>query len=722
MNINFKWYKKSSVTGKTILVVVFSYFDFLAQGQPIDRKALVERHKVTVRKFEPLSSLSVGNGRFAFTVDATGLQSFPELYEKGVPLGTQSEWGWHSFIDTAGYEFSETLKPYALHGRKITYSVQWNEPPRNKNAANWFRQNPHRLQLGNVGFQFQKRDGSIAVVDDIQDIHQELNPWTGEIKSFFTIESIPVSVLTYAHQIEDVVAVAVQSDLIRQDRLKIFFRFPYPTGEWTDVGTNYSNEEKHHSIIETQASNGAIIKHELDTTKYYAEVSWKTTASISKKEDHDFIVSPGTAQNSFAFSFRFTPVKLHTPVPDFYQTERSSSRYWLQFWNRGAAVDFSGSRDSRANELERRIILSQYLTKIQCAGSYPPQETGLTYNSWFGKPHLEMHWWHAVHFALWNRSELLENSLEWYSKVSQHARNIAQRQGYEGLRWQKMTNHAGDESPSSVGAFLIWQQPHFIYFAELIYRQRTNQQTLNKYKDLVFGTADFMASYASYQKETDRYILGKGLIPAQERFKPEETFNPTYELAYWYWALNNAQSWRERLKMPRHKKWDSILSKLSPLPLLNNVYLAAESAPDSYTNPEYKTDHPSVLAAFGMLPLQKLLDKKIMFNTFNTIWNSWSWKDTWGWDFPMTAMTATRLGLPEKAIDALLMNIQTNTYLQNGHNYQDDRLRLYLPGNGGLLSAIALMCAGYDGSKEINPGIPKNGQWKVRWEGLKKMP
>ena len=52
---------------------------------------------------DTLSSLSVGNGRFAFTVDATGLQSFPDVYAKGVPLGTQSEWGWHSFPNTNGY-------------------------------------------------------------------------------------------------------------------------------------------------------------------------------------------------------------------------------------------------------------------------------------------------------------------------------------------------------------------------------------------------------------------------------------------------------------------------------------------------------------------------------------------------------------------------------------------------------------------------------------------
>jgi len=85
-------------------------------------------------------------------------------------------------------------------------------------------------------------------------------------------------------------------------------------------------------------------------------------------------------------------------------------------------------------------------------------------------------------------------------------------------------------------------------------------------------------------------------------------------------------------------------------------------------------------------------------------------------------MTAARLGLKVKAIDALLMDMHTNTYLVNGHNYQDQRLRIYMPGNGGLLTAIAMMCAGWDGSSEKKPGIPKRKDWVVRWEGLKKMP
>src|SRR5688572_15723932 len=142
--------------GRLILIsfiFIFLLLSHLSYSQTkIDRKSLVERHTIINTKFDSLSSLSVGNGGFAFTVDVTGLQSFPDAYARGVPLGTQSEWGWHSFIDTANYLFDETLKDYNLNGRNVPYSVQLKEPERKKNAGDWFRQNPHRLQLGNVGF------------------------------------------------------------------------------------------------------------------------------------------------------------------------------------------------------------------------------------------------------------------------------------------------------------------------------------------------------------------------------------------------------------------------------------------------------------------------------------------------------------------------------------------------------------------------------------------
>ncbi len=687
----------------------------------INRQQLIQRHTVKITSIDSLSSLSVGNGRFAFTVDATGLQTFPKKYEKGIPLGTESEWGWHSFIDTSNFKREEAIKMYPINGRDIGYTVQWNSPQRNKDAANWFRQNPHRLQLGNVGFEITKKDGGLISPGDVKNIDQQLDMWTGEIKSHFTIEGIAVDVSTFCDQDNDQISVQVKSDLIKEERLKIYIHFPYPTGEWSDVGTNYNKIEKHSTIANDITISQASIVHQLDSTKYFADLNY-SKALLIEKEKHYFLIAPLKSNSIFEFTCRFSIEKNIAALPSFSSSKSNNAIAWENFWSKGAAVDFAGSTDPRAFELERRIILSQYLIKIQETGQNPPQETGLTYNSWFGKPHLEMPYWHLSHYAFWNHDDLLEKNLDYYFKVFDKAKALAKRQGFEGARWQKMTDNNGDEAPSSVGAFLIWNEPHLIYFAESIYRDKKDVATLNKFKDLVFATADFMASYPFYQKEKDRYILGKGVIAAQERFKAEETFNPAYELVYWHWALDIAQQWRERLHLPHNKKWDEVLQKLSALPTQNNMYLPTESATDAYTNPEFRTDHPSVLAAFGVMPATGQVDKTIMKNTFNWIWNNWTWKDTWGWDYAMVAMTATRLGMSKKAIDALMMNVQKNTYLVNGHNYQDDRLRLYLPGNGGLLSAIALMCAGYDGCKEINPGIPKNGKWKVKWEGLKKLP
>ena len=80
------------------------------------------RNNPRVTQIDTLSSLTVGNGEFAFTVDATGLQTFPEYYRKGVPLGTQSQWGWHSFPNAENYTHSETLKEYDFgHGHTELY-------------------------------------------------------------------------------------------------------------------------------------------------------------------------------------------------------------------------------------------------------------------------------------------------------------------------------------------------------------------------------------------------------------------------------------------------------------------------------------------------------------------------------------------------------------------------------------------------------------------------
>ena len=400
----------------------------------------------------------------------------------------------------------------------------------------------------------------------------------------------------------------------------------------------------------------------------------------------------------------------------------AAKAYWNHYWQKGAMVDFGQCKDSRAKEMERRVVLSQYLLAIQNAGETPPQETGLTYNSWFGKFHLEMILWHQAQFALWGHPELLERSLSWYFKAEPNARKIAERQGFKGVRWMKMTDPDAGEAPSSVGSFLIWQQPHLIYLAELLYRANPSPAILQKYARLVDETAEFMGDFAEYDKENNRYIL-RGCIAAQETLPAVTTVNPPFELCQWLCALKIAQEWRGRLGKARDAHWDDIIAKISPLASKDSLYLAAETEPDTYTKERMFSDHPAVMGAIGLFPYNsRMIDFAKMKKTEQWIWKNWKWNTSWGWDYPMMAMGAARMGEPKNAVGALLMKQQKNTYLVSGHNYQDGRLRLYLPGNGALLMAVAMMCAGWDGSIHPNPGFPQDGNWNVKWEDLKPLP
>lgn len=694
-----------------LLFVIAVSYTISAQAK-IDRRALVERQSPQVTQIEPLDALSVGNGRFAYTVDATGLQSFPELYSQGVPLGTQSQWGWHSFDNPEQLRFEETLEDVDLgHGHKEKYSLQ-RKDPRGKAASNWYRMNPHRLHLGILGFDFLPEEK-----DSIQQIHQQLNMWNGIINSHFIKGKYAYDVRTAVDPDQDRILI----HMINPAHTPLVIRFPYPTGGHCDDACDWQQEDKHKTEVADGSHQRLILKRTIDGTIYYVTLTWKGKMDYKQKGKHEWLLIPADNQITVTCLFSTTYPSEQAPV-DQKSIFTATTKYWNEFWTKGAAVDFSHCTDPRAFELERRVVLSQYLLAIQCTGDTPPQETGLTYNSWFGKYHLEMIYWHQAWLPLWNHTEMLKRTLQWYHQAAPNARSIAKRQGFKGLRWMKMTDPSSIEAPSSVGSYLIWQQPHLIYLAELIYRRTNDMDFLRQFYPLIEETAIWMADFVSYDKKKKRYML-RGFIPAQETLKAAETYNAPFELSYWHYALRTAQKWRERMGLERNKTWDKIIAQLSPLAADGEgKYLAAESAPETYQDIRFTSDHMAVLGALGIMPMNTLIDKDKMQKTLDWVWNNWNWNKTWGWDYPMTAMCAARLGDTEKAVGALLMNNRTNTYLVSGHNYQDTRLRLYLPGNGGLLTAIAMMCAGWDGHEQKNPGFPDNGQWDVRWEGLVPIP
>lgn len=681
-----------------------------AAAGKIDRKAVVERNNPHVTAVDKLASLSVGNGGFAFTVDATGLQSFPETYSPGVPLGTMSQWGWHWQKNPKQLREEESWKEYDFgRGHKEIYATQSSGDKRTQEAVDWYRVNPHRLHLGTIGLALGTDPKAVS------SINQTLDMWRGEIKSSFSYKGKQYDVATVCDPYRDMVATRVKSD----GKIAIDLRYPYPTVGHCDDACDWTKDKLHSTTIEKQQAGYALIKRVVDESIYYVTLHWQGSAKLKKTGRNRLQLTAGGKELQLTCEYSLQPSAVEKT---FGEVESASALHWQEYWQRGAIVDFSRCKDPRAKELERRVVLSQYLLAIQDAGDTPPQETGLTYNSWYGKFHLEMILWHQAQFALWGHPELLDRSLSWYFKAEPNARRIAERQGFKGVRWMKMTDPWAGEAPSKVGSFLIWQQPHLIYLAELLYRANPSPAVLRKYARLVDETAEFMGNFATYDKANDRYTL-RGCIAAQETLPAATTVNPPFELSYWHCALNIAQLWRERLGQKRDAHWDDIINKISPLADKDSLYLAAETQPDTYSNERMYSDHPAVMGAVGLLPLNpRQTDVAKMKKTEQWIWKNWKWDTSWGWDYPMMAMGAARMGEPENAVGALLMNEVKNTYLISGHNYQSERLRLYLPGNGGLLLAVGMMCAGWDGSPMPNPGFPDDGNWDVRWEGLKPLP
>ena len=679
--------------------------------QLIDRQSVVERHRVISDSTHPNSPAQVGNGEFAFGVDFTGLQTF-------VPFNTLSHWSWHSFPLPKGQKAGD-FKGLMLdtHRRMVRYNIGNDDQPE---LSSWLAGNPHRYNLGRIGFLLLKSDGTRAGMNDLTSKHQEIDLWNGIIYSSFQLEGKPVKVETACAQTSDVIGVSVESDLIKTGQVKIFLDFPYPdAGAFSGYMGDYKKHESHSSGMKKTGKNSAIITRKMDDAKYFVSLNWTTNADLLSGDTisspHRFYLNP-VQSDKIAFTCKFSPEESNTVLLSAKQVFQESSKSWPEFWKSGAAIDLSGSKDPRWKELERRIVLSQYLMKVNEAGSFPPQESGLVNNGWYGRFHFEMIWWHEVHYALWNRWELMDKSLHVFPDFLPTSKERAAEQGYKGARWPKCTADFDRDWPHPIHALLIWQQPHPIYFAEQDYRLHPTQATLDKWKNVVFETAEFMADYAYYEKSNDRYILGPPMFIVSENTKPEITYNPSFELSYWRYGLRTAQKWNERLGLQRVKKWDEVLKKLSPLPQEDGLYVTHEKIDSMWT--KFNFEHPALTGIYGMLPGDGV-DTVCFKKTMDKVYSCWDFNRTWGWDFPMLAMAAARTGNPEKAVDMLMHS--SASFQFDEHGLATGGPFPYFPSNGGLLTAVAMMAGGWDGSIGDAPGFPKNGLWVVKCENFNKM-
>ena len=682
----------------------------------IDRKELVQGHNPELFGFDYDSPMILGNGEFAFSADVTGLQTFYEDYRDNLPLCTMSQWGWHTTpVSQERYSYTRDdlqLTMYDTYGRQVGYAKK--KMPGNEQVYDWLRQNPHRLNLGRVGFGIKKRDGSPVKKEDITNIYQELDLYDGVLYSRFKVEGVPCAVRTCVHPTRDMIAVEVHSELITTHQMQIEITFPYGSPDKT--ASDWDNKDAHSTDVVFSDDGIVQMKRTLDQDEYYVTIRETSDNETEKRGRHLVVINAKTG-NTIKTCIEFSNREKRSNIPTS-RVFKECEAYWNNYWEEGGVIRLRDSRDPRGRELERRIILSQYLTAVQCAGSVPPQETGLSCNSWYGKFHLEMHFWHSAHFHFWNRTALLERSMQWYIDHLPDAKALAESQGYRGARWPKMVAADGIDSPSPIAPLLIWQQPHIIWYLESCYQDHPDQATLKKYADVMFETAEFMADFAVWDDQSGRYVLGPPCIPAQERHEPDKCMNPTYELEYWVFGLKIACQWRERMGLAPEKKWLDVMEKLAVPTIVNNTYMAQENSPETFE--KVNTDHPSMLCAYGLIPGSRI-QPEVMDNTLTRVLNEWQFPTMWGWDFGVIAMTATLLGRPDVAVDILLKETEKNCYVLSGNNRQMTRkdLPLYLPGNGSLLLAVAMMAAGYKGCDRNTPGFPDDGNWTVEFENIR---
>ena len=711
-----------------------------------DRRAVIERHNPHYKSLNIKAPLSTGNGAFCFTADFTGLQTFFDEYSApndAFPLCTMAEWGWHSYPLSKEEEAKLRLTPYDTYGRTVYYAA---DEKGQEELFKRIRVNAHKFHLGKIGF--SRSNGSLSL-ENCMPVSQTLSLWEGILYSEFLIGDETVKTETFVHPDEDSICFRASSPLFNKNQLQITINFPY--GSHKKNGADFSAPRLHVTKIMEQraglieSAKAVCVERNLNDTIYNVNVGGNGFYVNVNAEKHNILLMPDSA--CVEFNVHFEPVSIPAFAEagissgknaksknDSFEEAKSKCRaYWESYWNTGGFIDFTGSKDRRASELERRIILSQYLTAIQSRGAIPPAETGLTCNSWYGKFHLEMHFWHHAHWPLWGRTEDIKKSLEYYKNILPVAKEIAKSQGYSGARWPKMCDPSGKNTPSSIAVLLIWQQPHPVMLAELIWRSEKNEKFLREYREIVTETAEFIKSFVHWDAKRyaqdepsrsmesissnphaeGRYVLGPPYIPAQERHAPEIVLNAAYELEYFRMCLRKADEWLGRLS--EKGCYGEIAEKLSLPFVKDGLYMAHENCPDTFTKLPFYTDHPSMLAMYGVLNSDKV-DLGIMSATLDKVLSVWDKTTFYGWDFPMAAMTACRLGRYSDAVDLLLMDSPKNTWLENGHNKMtgDNNLPLYLPGNGALLLAIAMMAAGY--GDKTGSSFPEG--FKANMEGI----
>lgn len=588
------------------------------------KKSDIIKYNLKFNHIDSKNPVTIGNGDFAITLDQTGTQSLYEIY-KDIPLSTMSNKNWF-------YKDKKDIKPSYVDGKAYMLFNLDNDPNYQIN-----RQYPFKYSFMQI---LLYDDDKLIDINNIKDVKQELDLYKGIVTSSFNYKEKINKTISFIYQDHDEFNFKLQSD-----NLNLALKFNYPS---------YTKNGYRLDILPN-----VLVKEDRITLLY----DDKNSLSFKLKSSSNYQIVENTLifdDNNVSFSLALDEIKEGKLLDEFWKCDN------------GIIID--------NEELVKKMVLSKYLLHVNSTGIYPPQESGLTYNCWNSKFHLEMHLIHSLWNIYNNHVGDLVKSFDYYLSIMPSSLKRASLNGYKGLRFPKMTGPDGEDSPSNIGPLLIWQAPHILFMLQEIYYLYNKENIIKKYEPLISGTIDFMISFLTLKDS--KYQMLDPLLEACESIPLDRCQNPSFELEYWRYTLERQP--KIDTVLYGHQRYDylDITSKIITPKEDDGIYLKTYGVIDKY---DLYKDHPTEGFLMSFFK-SKIVDKEKMVKTIDYILKNMDLSSYWGWDFPFLGLSLLNCGEIEKSIEVTQLNTINNQYLYNGYNTSlRDDLKAYLPGNGAFL-------------------------------------
>lgn len=588
------------------------------------KKSDIIKYNLKFNHIDSKNPVTIGNGDFAITLDQTGTQSLYEIY-KDIPLSTMSNKNWF-------YKDKKDIKPSYVDGKAYMLFNLDNDPNYQTN-----RQYPFKYSFMQI---LLYDNDKLIDINNIKDVKQELDLYKGIVTSSFNYKEKINKTISFIYQDHDEFNFKLQSD-----NLNLALKFNYPS---------YTKNGYRLDILPN-----VLVKEDRITLLY----DDKNSLSFKLKSSSKYQIVENTLifdDNNVSFSLALDEIKEGKLLDEFWKCDN------------GIIID--------NEELVKKMVLSKYLLHVNSTGIYPPQESGLTYNCWNSKFHLEMHLIHSLWNIYNNHVGDLVKSFDYYLSIMPSSLKRASLNGYKGLRFPKMTGPDGEDSPSNIGPLLIWQAPHILFMLQEIYYLYNKENIIKKYEPLISGTIDFMISFLTLKDS--KYQMLDPLLEACESIPLDRCQNPSFELEYWRYTLERQP--KIDTVLYGHQRYDylDITSKIITPKEDDGIYLKTYGVIDKY---DLYKDHPTEGFLMSFFK-SKIVDKEKMVKTIDYILKNMDLSSYWGWDFPFLGLSLLNCGEIEKSIEVTQLNTINNQYLYNGYNTSPrDDLKAYLPGNGAFL-------------------------------------